>query len=271
MTIEDQLTQWYGKPRQRNDVPATDWCLIGNTVGQIRLASPHVAAGGSVSIITDGQHVHWFVPHPANTAVAHGVFFHAVNPSMPVSGGPPLSEIWNNRGLVLYELGWKLEALECFCRSVAEDPHNGSPWVNFGRAFMEPEVADYAFADVCCLEATALNPQLDMAWANRALIKLTQRQVDRADEYGAQALALNSDNGYAHLALGQVADIRWRSVTGKAQLAFARKALWHFRRVTALLGHPDIMRTLMPRMALCEAILHPYPLLGSLGPRGSAR
>lgn len=257
MTFEAQLTQWYGAPRARTEVPATDVCLIGSSLDLLRLAAHHVTAGDSVSIISDPEHAHWFVPHPANITVTHAAFFRRpLDPEYPEPQVYLLSEVWNDRGLLLYDCGWRLEALECFCRSVDAHPHYASPWVNFGRYFMEPDIRDHALADLCLQEALRLNPKSDMAWANRAVIALTTRTAEEAVQLGETAFAMNAENAIAHLALGQAYAIQMRSLSGRAQLECARKALWHARRVAGLLPRPDIVRSLFPHLRACEAVLH---------------
>lgn len=83
---------------------------------------------------------------------------------------------WCNKGLSLFNLSRIEEAVACFDKALAIDPHDAMSWCNKGGALVQME--RYEAAMRCLDKAIEINPKLGLAWINKggALVDLGQRE-----------------------------------------------------------------------------------------------
>ncbi|MBA7484657.1 hypothetical protein ES707_20187 [subsurface metagenome] len=260
--ISQAISKWYGKPgfHTTKSKKSTGIVLLGSSIEQVLMAASFVAEGKSVTLITVPQIVHKIIPHPANKSIDNTEFFRRlpqVAHIQPETNVYEESVLWNDRGYLLYEMGWKVESLECFLRAVGIDRNLPPVWTNLGRYFMDPEVRDFALASQCLDKALDIDPNDGMALANRGAIAVEQHQFEIAIDFCNKAIKANDNNLFAHWNVGvayvTLADKRG----GGERLNLIRSALRHFRRCQSLLNQkPDVVASLAEYINWCQEQLH---------------
>jgi len=90
---------------------------------------------------------------------------------------PNDSEIWNNRGIILFLLKRYKEAIRSFEKATSLDPRNAEAWYNRGMVFCSLE--RYGDAVSSLEKALEIDPQSAIAWHNKEVaLKLLGRDAE---------------------------------------------------------------------------------------------
>jgi tetratricopeptide (TPR) repeat protein len=224
----------------------------------ILVAAIQVAAGKSVGFIGAQGIVHHVIPHEATHSVSNTEFFDPFQDTLIASHGSALSEaeMWAARSGLLYDLGWKEESLECDLRAISLDPMLTAAWVNLGRYFMDPEIHDYDLASLCLDKALEIQPEHDMALANRAGVAIAQDRLQLAVDLGERAIRANDRNFYAHCYYAGAHLELSNHAAKERELSFIRVALRHYRRCRLLVDKPEAGPMVDELIRWCEEKLH---------------
>ncbi|MBA7509116.1 hypothetical protein ES705_01059 [subsurface metagenome] len=247
-----QIKKWYGEPGHHSNLQInTDIALTGNSIEEILLLSSLIAQGQSVAFISGPQNAHKIIPHPTNISLSNDDFFRQL---AKIAGFQHEitnneSELWNDRGNLLYEFGWKLESVECFLRAIALDSNLSPTWVNLGRYFMDPEIMDLAVARNCLERALEINPSDDVALANMGGVEVAQKNFKKAIEFCAKSIEVNNDNFVAHYYAG----VSCMTLSNGVDNNLIRSALSHFKSCQNLLSQkPDAEEILKRYIKWCN-------------------
>ena len=104
---------------------------------------------------------------------------------------PDHAEAYNNRGIVLFELGRLDEALASYARAIALKPNYAEAHSNRGACLFDLGRLDEALAS--CEKAVALKPDHAQAHSNRGKILYLLKRGDEALASFGKAVALNPD------------------------------------------------------------------------------
>jgi Flp pilus assembly protein TadD len=90
---------------------------------------------------------------------------------------PKDSEIWNNRGIILFVLKRNKDAILSFEKATSLDPRNAEAWYNRGMVFCNLE--RYEDAVNSLEKALEIDPQSAIAWHNKGVaFKLLGRNAE---------------------------------------------------------------------------------------------
>lgn len=124
-SIQQQLRQWYGQPGNWfRQVVACDQTMIGASPDVLESIAAAVQQGQTVSLISSPRQVYRFARHPLHDTLTHQEFYDCLGAPVPLEEGA--AGIWNDRGNLLYVLGWREESQECLLRALTFDAEYAS-------------------------------------------------------------------------------------------------------------------------------------------------
>ncbi|MDP6467763.1 MAG: hypothetical protein QF918_08485 [Pirellulaceae bacterium] len=235
-----QFLQLYGQPGSwLASTSDTDYVVVGPTVENMLMAAEAIRRGKTVGIIS-GSATHRIAPHPVHDSMDHAKFFEAISTPVPTEHSD--AELWSDRAEILYDLGLKLESLECCLRSLAIDAAIASPWVNAGRYFMDPEVRDLSLATACLTNALEIEPDGTVALENQAGVFFAQERFQDCIQYCERTLSIDAKSVFAHYYISFAIVKLAPSYAPAERLTYLRKALQHAKKCRKLArDRPDML------------------------------
>lgn len=248
----DQLVKWYGTPGSwMGSHKHTDLVIMGASAENIVMVAQAIASGQSAGIITAGTRTHAIAPHPFHEPASHARFYAAIGAPVPQRSE---AEMWNDRANLLFELGWKKESVECCLRSLAQNSEAASPWVNLGRYFMDPTVADFPLATACLKQALEIDPNRPKALANLGAVHFAQGLFPESLAFCERALQYDPNDFHANYYLvGAIVELRNTFPKNECRQQLQR-ALLHARTAQRI-GHPEAARVVEQTIQWLESVL----------------